>query len=344
MASHNKTSKLLEKQRSRKPQQQRSVKQIILADLFSHINSNHYLSAIVPLGLCQECSEPIRQKTIHRNRKWGKCDVAAQYITSIILSMLILLATAQDVMSQQLLRAADEGDVLTTLNVTNTNLSNLSGTLTRAEHILEPLNETISNTNNKILTSTLHKKFIAEIPGLSFNRNSLMRADNILQRQLREKAKKDSLETIKMHILMRLNLKKLPNITKPITVPQNILENFYKNYNTSSTYSAPIKLDNNPPSDYPPPRTDIHVSDEIQNEPIKSSSEPTLPNEKLFLEMQGDDPSVYDKHLLNHNVPFDEKQNTGKTNNNGFSNLKYDGEYESILSHISSIYIFPERK
>lgn len=33
---------------------------------------------------------------------------------------------------------------------------------------------------------------------------------------------------------MRLNLKQLPNITKPIPVPQNIIDNFYKDYNLSS--------------------------------------------------------------------------------------------------------------
>lgn len=328
MASHNnKISKLLKEQRSRKPQQQQTSVNYIVS---LHANSDQNLSANVPLGLC----EPLRHKktTILRNRKWGNCYVAGQYITS----MLILLATVQAVMSQQLLRAAadDVSEVVTTLNESTSN-TNLTHSAT--EHLTEEtMNETISNTNNnQILNSTHYKKFIAEIPGagVSLNRNSLMRADNVLQRQLREKAKKDSLESIKMHILLRLNLKKLPNITKPITVPQNILENFYKNYNASSPlYSAPI---NNPSSDTPPPaRTDLYASDEIHNEPTKKSiTEPTLSNEKLFAEMQGDDPGVYD-----------EKLNVGKTNNYGFSNLNYDGEYESILSHISSIYIFPERK
>lgn len=331
MASHNnKISKLLKEQRSRKLQQQQTS---VNYKVSLHANSNQNLSANVPLGLC----EPLRQtKTIHRNKKSGNCYVTAQYITS----MLILLATVQAVMSQQLLRAAadDVSEVVSTSNESTSN-TNFTYSATLTKHLTEEtMNETISKPNNNQINSTHYKKFIAEIPGagVSLNRNSLMRADNVLQRQLREKAKKDSLESIKMHILLRLNLKKLPNITKPITVPQNILENFYKNYNVSSPlYSAPINHDNNNlSSDTPPPRTDLYASDEIHNEPtIKSITEPTLSNEKLFAEMQGDDPGVYDKKL-----------NVGKTNNYGFSNLNHDGEYESILSHISSIYIFPERK
>lgn len=342
MASHNKVSELLKEQRSRK-QQQTSAYNIILADLGSHTNSKLNMSAKVPLCLCRECSEPLHHNPMYRNRKWENSLMAARYMTFIILSMLIILATVQDVMGEQLLSGAD-GEALTTFNETNANIFH-SGMLNRTDFISESTNQTMTNTNN-ILKSAHYNKLIGEMSGagVSLNRNSLMGADNVLQRQLREKAKKDSLESIKMHILMRLNLKKLPNITKPITVPQNILENFYKNYNASLLYSAPIDQDYSF-SDIPK-RTDLYVSDEIENGPEKNSSESTLPtsDEKLFPEMQGDDPGAFHKLHLNHNVPLNEKQNLANQKNYGFSNLNYDGEYESVLSHTTSIYIFPERK
>lgn len=50
------------------------------------------------------------------------------------------------------------------------------------------------------------------------------------------KAKKDSLESIKKHILMRLQLSQPPNITIPRPpVPQKILDEFYKNLNYSKS-------------------------------------------------------------------------------------------------------------
>ncbi|XP_053968887.1 uncharacterized protein LOC128870305 [Anastrepha ludens] len=49
--------------------------------------------------------------------------------------------------------------------------------------------------------------------------------------QMREKAKRKSLESIKNQILMRLQLSRLPNITKPIAVPHIIIDKFYKNFN-----------------------------------------------------------------------------------------------------------------
>ncbi|XP_017490343.1 PREDICTED: uncharacterized protein LOC108378530 isoform X4 [Rhagoletis zephyria] len=51
--------------------------------------------------------------------------------------------------------------------------------------------------------------------------------------QMREKAKLRSLESIKNQILMRLELVRLPNITKPIAVPHSIIEKFYKNFNST---------------------------------------------------------------------------------------------------------------
>ncbi|CAD7001751.1 unnamed protein product [Ceratitis capitata] len=51
--------------------------------------------------------------------------------------------------------------------------------------------------------------------------------------QLREKAKIRSIESIKHQILMRLQLSRLPNITKPNTVPHIIIDKFYRNFNSA---------------------------------------------------------------------------------------------------------------
>ncbi|TMW46742.1 hypothetical protein DOY81_008178 [Sarcophaga bullata] len=57
--------------------------------------------------------------------------------------------------------------------------------------------------------------------------------------QQHERAKKENLESIKKHILMRLQLSHPPNIKfPPPAVPQNILDYFYKNLNYSSHQSS----------------------------------------------------------------------------------------------------------
>ncbi|XP_039968289.1 uncharacterized protein LOC120780086 isoform X1 [Bactrocera tryoni] len=53
--------------------------------------------------------------------------------------------------------------------------------------------------------------------------------------QMREKVKLKSLESIKKLILIRLQLQRLPNITKPIAVPNNIIDKFYKNFHGAVT-------------------------------------------------------------------------------------------------------------
>ncbi|XP_011192020.1 uncharacterized protein LOC105218267 isoform X2 [Zeugodacus cucurbitae] len=53
--------------------------------------------------------------------------------------------------------------------------------------------------------------------------------------QMREQVKLKSLESIKNIILKRLQLQRLPNITKPIVVPHSIIDKFYKKYNGAMT-------------------------------------------------------------------------------------------------------------
>ncbi|KAH8384339.1 hypothetical protein KR093_007660 [Drosophila rubida] len=125
-----------------------------------------------------------------------------------------------------------------------------------------------------------------------------------------------------MHILMRLNLKKLPNITKPISVPQNILENFYKKYNASLLNSM-----------WSNDKSELETASENVN---RDGSK-----------MQGDDPNQFNGYKFLHNIHQNEEKESKIFDNHrtsDYSILNNDnGEYDSILSHINSVYVFPEQ-
>ncbi|XP_016967293.1 growth/differentiation factor 8 isoform X2 [Drosophila biarmipes] len=175
----------------------------------------------------------------------------------------------------------------------------------------------------------------AKVQSVSVYRNTLLNIESMLHRQLREKAKVDSLESIKMHILMRLNLKKLPNITKPISVPQNIIDNFYKGYNASSKNTAWSRMESTDESHLLQKSTvpeNVKSNDTYGGDILTDSLD-----ESSSSQMQGDDANIVNEFQLTQGIGLNKYQHT-KTNipvNNG-------EEHESILSHISSIYIFPE--
>lgn len=175
-----------------------------------------------------------------------------------------------------------------------------------------------------------------KVQSVSMYRNTLLNIESILHRQLREKAKVDSLESIKMHILMRLNLKKLPNITKPISVPQNIIDNFYKGYNTSSKNTVWSRMGSTDESNLMQKST---VPENVKSNGTYDSDTMTDSlDESSSSQMQGDDASIVNEFQLMQEIELNKYQDT-KTDipvSNG-------EEYESILSHISSIYIFPEQ-
>ncbi|XP_017051419.1 uncharacterized protein LOC108095039 [Drosophila ficusphila] len=196
----------------------------------------------------------------------------------------------------------------------------------------------VQNKPPGIKSSSLPKVSVSEdFTTVSLYRNTLLNIESMLQRQLHEKAKVDSLESIKMHILMRLNLKKLPNITKPISVPQTILDNFYKDYKTS--FKNTVK--NNMASTV---ESRLFQKSTI---PGNSNQNYTYGNDTLYepfdesssSQMQGDDANTVNEFNLKRGMDFNENKDE-KPN----SPVNNDGEeYESILSHISSIYIFPEQ-
>ncbi|XP_017126159.1 uncharacterized protein LOC108145314 isoform X1 [Drosophila elegans] len=175
------------------------------------------------------------------------------------------------------------------------------------------------------------------VQSVSMYRNTLLNIESMLQRQLREKTKEDSLESIKMHILMRLNLKKLPNITKPISVPQNILDNFYKDYNTSSKSPVWSRMANTDESHLMPKST---IPESVKpNDTFGSDTMSELFDESSSSQMQGDDANTVNEFQFMHGLDLNENQDKKfeiPINHNAEDN-------ESILSHISSIYIFPEQ-
>ncbi|XP_022217494.1 growth/differentiation factor 8 [Drosophila obscura] len=279
-----------------------------------------------------------------------------------VLSMLLVLATAHSANSEQELVESSSNsssvsvrpEIILLSNRTNAKSNilsseNASATIIQKnleDHYQEdpdpPLNpikvQTKRNSKSSTLPTTSRSGPFSSVQGVSMNRNTLINIDSILQRQLREKAKQDSLESIKMHILMRLNLKKLPNITKPISVPQNILEDFYKGYNASVTNTIWRRRESagEPLSESP------FVPKKDEKNTNKSSGLVADESDmNISSQMQGDDANALNEFKLIYNteIGIQEYPNTKQD----FLMDNNDDEYESILSHISSIYVFPEQ-
>ncbi|XP_023163064.1 uncharacterized protein LOC111594132 isoform X2 [Drosophila hydei] len=301
------------------------------------------------LKSCQ-CNSPMKRlqmMIMRNNRSWQFRLVVARYATTILLSILlsfVIFASAQE--------ATRDVDRLLRSNNTEIHRNQTPVTPTHTPTIQ---NQSQSQSQKPRLSAQALGQLPASAQGFSMNRNSLITGDSVLQRQLREKAKQDSLESIKMHILMRLNLKKLPNITKPISVPQSILENFYKNYNASLLNS--IWGHNSRPTSAAPtnvPRSALYMPEEIVTESLNvtqnieqsfdhSSKHREVSNRNASLEMQGDDPNNFKDFQYTYNVEVDDHRTAPKYKATDFKADDDDMEYESILSHISSVYIFPEQ-
>ncbi|EDV90956.1 GH23936 [Drosophila grimshawi] len=301
------------------------------------------------------CRRPQQRQHLH-NSSWRLRMLVVRYATIILMSMLLLLTTAQDVNNHQATPTATKvggvergaSNAFSTLslseadnyNVTHTlaNLTNEQSEQSEQSELNEPNEQRELNepselresqvSNRRIVSSKAGLELSAAnfaLPAVSMSRNSLISGDSVLQRQLREKAKQDSLESIKIHILMRLNLKRLPNITKPIAVPQNILENFYKTYNASILSTTKKRT---------------------IDQTLPNTENPTASLENSSSEMQADDTNAFKDYLpFIQNFNFDEhrKFDSDYTLNGAVDAYGDNGEQESILSHISSIYVFPEQ-
>lgn len=316
----------------------------------------------VPLtSRCCYCREPKEPAQMTYSKSWGFRLLIARYATVAIIPMLLLLAPVQAVDRG----TSDSLSVNTNYNALDvSNNSSLNINLTQSSMRTENVSEKFPNTN-KVSNRRINKDenmssgpgVVSGIHGVSMNRNNLIDGDNTLQRQLRQKAKLDSLQSIKMHILMRLNLKKLPNITKPISVPQNILESFYKKYNASLLNSmwrhdTPLRTGLYASGEFvTEPKTTLSNSTENSQQYIHNAQSSTSSNddnssvENSSAEMQGDDPNVFEDYQFLYNIGFNDNQQPNfDTHGTSEFNINDDnGEYESILSHISSIYVFPEQ-
>ncbi|KAH8385434.1 hypothetical protein KR009_007711 [Drosophila setifemur] len=194
--------------------------------------------------------------------------------------------------------------------------------------------QSILNRKSSSSPKTTISETYSTVQSVSMNRNVLLNFDSMLQRQLREKARLDSLESIKMHILMRLNLKKLPNITKPISVPQNILDNFYKDYNVSSKNTIWRRTVDS--DEFSVSTKEKNPANLTENASQSLDTMTEIFDESSSSQMQGDDANTVNEFHIIYGKEYNEDQKK-KTDN------RYSDEYESILSHVSSIYIFPEQ-
>lgn len=149
--------------------------------------------------------------------------------------------------------------------------------------------------------------------------------------QQHEKAKKESLESIKKHILMRLQLSHPPNIKfPPPAVPQKILDYFYKNFNYSrSTGRQPsfkhsskrYKKDKGNDS------TPISVEEKMRNKE----------NTYTYFDKnhdENDDDEVLDRDdiMISDNTFF---------NDNSHNSMQ---QFDEFYSRLHSIYVFPTSK
>lgn len=164
-------------------------------------------------------------------------------------------------------------------------------------------------------------------------------------RQVREKAKQDNLESIKNHILMRLKLSKPPNITSPIQVPPNILEDFYKNYGAGGTtvrrkISKTVGYEDHSSHER-------HHYHEASFKDVSSSS-----STADSADMQGDDPLTYSKPQLLSEMDYagSSKKTTNNLQWNFEEELVEEEEFEEddfeeeFYSRVKSIYVFPTSK
>uniref|UniRef100_A0A1A9WQA0 TGF-beta family profile domain-containing protein n=1 Tax=Glossina brevipalpis TaxID=37001 RepID=A0A1A9WQA0_9MUSC len=141
--------------------------------------------------------------------------------------------------------------------------------------------------------------------------------------QMREKAKLDNLESIKRHILMRLQMSQLPNITDPPVVPQIILDNFYKSFHssrsfTSSTYNIRYPAQQDHSIVYKTSPSVNNNYDEDGNNHGEGDETTNFDNK-----MQGDSPQrLYNLHnTLNYNSE--------------------EESYDEFYSHLHSVFVFP---
>ncbi|XP_060661143.1 growth/differentiation factor 8 isoform X2 [Drosophila nasuta] len=290
------------------------------------------------------CYCPKTEQQLIKTR-WRCRMLIARYMTLAIILMMFILASAQN---------ENIETIVANSNVFNG--SNWNSNKNQFHFDTDTQNDSDAFTNSNANNNQNHNSNNGKMTsgpgtqGVTVSRNTLINGDTILQRQLREKTKQDSLQSIKMHILMRLNLKKLPNITKPISVPQNIIEHFYKKYNASLLNSIRVhekaELENSEKLLYVERNGNNTESTEskLLSSNWTTNSQHFINDSNLFRpitnlttdEMQSDDPKQFDDYRYKHIIDLNKEKEASVIEND-------NGEYESILSHTNSIYVFPEQ-
>ncbi|XP_037825535.1 uncharacterized protein LOC119613546 isoform X2 [Lucilia sericata] len=145
--------------------------------------------------------------------------------------------------------------------------------------------------------------------------------------QHHENTKKETLESIKKNILMRLQITQPPNITDPpLVVPQKILDNFYKNFNYSriSTQSSVYK--------HP------HYNNKIHKPKTKASAK-NVQDELVDEEDDADDSSRTLKRTHNDDIMLSD--NRYEFFDEEFST--FASQADEFYSRLHSIYVFPTK-
>uniref|UniRef100_A0A1A9VEF5 TGF-beta family profile domain-containing protein n=1 Tax=Glossina austeni TaxID=7395 RepID=A0A1A9VEF5_GLOAU len=177
-------------------------------------------------------------------------------------------------------------------------------------------NESKNNINDETIVYNQRKETYNNSP----QSDNFTSASSCYSCQMRERAKLDNLESIKRHILMRLHMSQLPNITDPPVVPQIILENFYKSFHTSkasaaSTYNMRYPAQQDHSIGYKPSSSVKSNYDEDGNNHDEDDETINFDNK-----MQGDSPQrLY--NILNYNSE--------------------EESYDEFYSHLHSVFIFP---
>ena len=148
--------------------------------------------------------------------------------------------------------------------------------------------------------------------------------------QQHERAKKENLESIKKHILMRLQLSHPPNIKfPPPAVPQNILDYFYKNFNYSRSmdHQSSFKYNSKTYKRNTKNSTPISVEEKMGDKEYNYGYIDKNHNENDDDDITDeDDIMISDNTFLNDNFPNSMQQ------------------VDEFYSRLHSIYVFPTSK
>ncbi|XP_055922049.1 uncharacterized protein LOC129953187 isoform X2 [Eupeodes corollae] len=190
-----------------------------------------------------------------------------------------------------------------------------------------------------------HEAKIRRDPSLSYTNSGCHSC------QMREQVKADNLESIKRHILLRLEMQTIPNITAP-QVPRTIIENFYKSHsfngNKKGSSSSSIHNQQENSHSYSEGASDTKNGLVYKTYPLSQSDTLIDSNSNSKVNggikrndnnMQGDDPNIFPSDFgqsVDHDVDDDDDEGGEKDDELLRNNLE-----DEVFSVINSVYVFP---